>query len=291
MLRYRGHSGILEPVFLTFVRHIHGIAAYLKNRKERVMNPWALFKRGFMTYWYWHVRQLNVLWPSITLDDKTLVVFPTVYKPLENEQSCVEYCREGDRVLDLGCGSGVCAAFAAGVAREVVAVDISPAALDNTKENCRRFGRENVTVMASDMFTNVNGKFDLILANPPYIAADFENDEEQFATSTRYLPVLFAQAHDFLEKDGRLLVQYPAWFGGLIKRLAHAHGLEVIKVQRMPRKSLYLSMLSFAYLQVGFRSTLFLIRPRPLPETVDAPPLVARQPVPVSEEAMPVMAD
>ena len=247
------------------------------------MNPWALFKRGFMTYWYWHVRQLNVLWPSITLEQKTLVIFPGVYKPLENEQSCVDYCHKGDRVLDLGCGSGVCAAFAAGVAREVLAVDISPAALANTKENCRLFGRENVTVRQSDMFANVDGKFNLILANPPYIEADFEDNEAQFATSTRYLPVLFAQARDYLEKDGRLLVQYPGWFGGLVKKLAAAHGLEVVKVQRMPRKSLYLSLLSFAYLQVGFRSTLFLIKPRALPKTVETAPAA-------TEQVMPVMA-
>ena len=50
----------------------------------------------------------------------------------------------------------------------------------------------------------------------------------------------------------------------------------------MPRKSLYLSLLSFAYLQVGFRSTLFLITPRQLSKTVDARP--------VAEQAMPVMA-
>ena len=246
------------------------------------MNPYTLFKRGFMTFWYWHVRQLNVLWPSITLGEKTLVIYPGVYKPLENEQSCVEYCNEGDRVLDLGCGSGVCAAFAAGVAREVVAVDISPAAVDNTRENCRRFGRENVTVKQSDMFTNVDGKFNLILANPPYIEADFEDEEAQFATSTRYLPVLFAQARNYLEKDGHLLVQYPGWFSRQIRKLAADHGLDVIKVQRMPRKSIYLSLLSLAYMQVGFRSTQFLIKPRQPAATAEARP--------AAEKATPVMA-
>jgi methylase of polypeptide subunit release factors len=163
-----------------------------------------------------------------------------------------------------------------------VAVDISPAAVSNTEENCRRLGRENVTVMRSDMFTNVDGKFNLILANPPYIAADFADSEEQFATSTRYLPVLFAQVKEHLEKDGRLLVQYPAWFAGRIKKLAAAYELDVIKVQRMPRKSLHLSLLSLAYLQVGFRSTLFLLTPR-----------VVRKPAegrPVAEQATPIMA-
>ena len=185
------------------------------------------------------------------LGRENLVIFPTVYKPLENEQSCWTIASEGDRVLDLGCGSGVGAVFAAGVAREVLAVDISPAAINNTKENCRLFGRENVTVAHSDMFSNVDGRFNLILANPPYIAADFADNEEQFATSTRYLPILFAQVNNHLEKDGRLLVQYPGWFSGLIKKLAAAHGLEVVKIQRMPRKSLHLSLLSFAYMQVG----------------------------------------
>jgi release factor glutamine methyltransferase len=267
--------------FLNF-RAAYSQSVRIENSEEHAMNPWTLFKRGFMTFWYWHVRQLNVLWPSITLGEKTLVIFPGVYKPLENEQSCVEYCNEGDRVLDLGCGSGVCAAFAAGVAREVQAVDISPAAIENTKENCRRFGRENVTVTLSDMFTNVDGRFNLILANPPYIEADFENSEEQFATSTRYLPILFAQARNYLEKDGRLLVQYPGWFGGLIKKLAAEHGLDVIKVQRMPRKSLYLSLLSLAYMQVGWRSTLFLIKPRQLQQVVEKGP--------VAEKEVPVMA-
>jgi release factor glutamine methyltransferase len=246
-----------------------------------MMNPWALFKRIFMTFWYWYVRQLNVLWPSITLGGKTLAVFPGVYKPIENEQSCVEYCHVGDRVLDLGCGSGVCAVFAAEVAGEVVAVDVSPSAIENTKESCRRFGRNNVTVKPSDMFANVEGKFDLILANPPYLEADFADEEEQFATSTRYLPILFAEARKYLEKDGRLLVQYPGWFSGLIRRLAAAHGLEVIKVQRMPRKSLYLSLLSLAYMQMGFRSTQFLLRARPSQDKVYAP---------ASEDAIPIMA-
>ena len=178
------------------------------------MSPWSLFKRVFMAFWYWHVRQLNSLWPSITLDGTTLAIFPGVYKPLENEQSCVEFIRKDDRVLDLGCGSGVCAVFAAEVAREVVAVDISPSAVENTKENCRRLGRDNVTVKLSDMFADVDGKFDLILANPPYLEADFADEEAQFATSTRYLPILFAEAGKHLAKDGRLLIQYPGWFSG-----------------------------------------------------------------------------
>ena len=227
------------------------------------MQAWSLFKRSVMSVWYVYVKALNRLWPSITLEGKRLTIFPGVYKPLENEPACAEYCKDGDRVLDLGCGSGVCGVFCAPKAREVVAVDISAAAVRNTQENCRRLGLNNITVLQSDMFSRVEGRFDLILANPPYIAADFKNEEEQFATSVRYLPALFAGAGLRLTSDGRLLVQFPIWFRGRIERLAARHGLQVVAVRRLPRKSLGLSLLSLAYMQVGFRSAHFLIRPLP----------------------------
>jgi release factor glutamine methyltransferase len=228
------------------------------------MQAWSLFKRSVMSVWYVYVRTLNRLWPSITLQGKRLTIFPGVYKPLENEPACAEYCHDGDRVLDLGCGSGVCGIFCAPKAREVVAVDISAAAVRNTQENYKRLGLSNVTVLQSDMFSRVEGKFDLILANPPYIAADFKNEEAQFATSTRYLPALFAEAGQRLTSDGRLLVQFPIWFRRRIERLAARHGLQVVAVRRLPPKSLGLSLLSLAYLQVGFRSAHFLIQLPPV---------------------------
>jgi release factor glutamine methyltransferase len=226
------------------------------------VNPWTLFKRGLMTFWYWYVRKLNQLLPTITIAGKRLVILPGVYKPIENEQVSAEYCREGDRVLDLGCGSGICTIFAAEKAGEVLAVDISPAAIRNTEENCRLLGLTNVTVRHSDMFSAVDGRFDLILSNPPYIASDFEDDENQFATSVRYLPTLFAEVHGYLKPGGRLLVQFPLWFRPKIEKLAAAHGLEVLEVRRMPPKSLGLSLLSLLYLQVGFRSAIYLLEPR-----------------------------
>ena len=102
-----------------------------------VMKIWSFAKRAFMTFWYGYVKNLNLILPSITIQGKRLIVFPDVYKPLENEYACADYCREGDRMLDLGCGSGIGAVFCAPKVRELVAVDISPSAVKNTEENCR----------------------------------------------------------------------------------------------------------------------------------------------------------
>lgn len=223
-------------------------------------------KRAFMHFWYGYVGRLNVLAPSITVGGKRLVIRPEVYKPLENEHGCARYCREGDKVLDLGCGSGVGAIFCAPKASEVLAVDISPAAVENTQENCRRFGLTNVTVQRSDMFSNAPGKFDLILANPPYIEADFAKDTQQFATSVRYLPLLFSQMGEHLTPKGRVLIQFPMWFKGRIRKLAAQHGFKVVEVKRMPAKSLGLMLLSLAYMQVGWRSAFYLLEPVAIPK-------------------------
>lgn len=230
-----------------------------------------LAKRGLMTFWYFYSRKLNAIWPSITLEGRRIEVFPDVYKPLENEQACANYCRTGDRVLDLGCGSGVGTVFCAPKAREVLAVDISESAVANTQHNCRLHGLHNVTVAKSDMFENVSGKFDLILANPPYIAVAFERENEQYTTSVRYLPALFASVKDHLAEDGRLLIQFPLWFRGRIHRLAAQHGMKVVSVDRMPLKSPGLFLTSLLYLQVGFLSTYYLLERSHVVRRVEPP--------------------
>lgn len=76
------------------------------------------------------------------------------------------------RLLDLGTGSG-CIALAIANSRpraEVTAADISTAALDVARGNAAALGVEVVWV-ESDWFAALGGqRFDLIVANPPYIA-------------------------------------------------------------------------------------------------------------------------
>ncbi len=220
----------------------------------------SLAKRTFMKFWYAYVGMLNSALPAITLEGQRLAISPHVYKPLENENAAADYCRPDDRVLDLGCGSGVFTVFSAPKVHEVVAVDISAPAIENTTENCRRFGLTNVTIKRSDMFSDVDGKFDIVLCNPPYVSLDFGSEEQQFATSVRFLPTVFSQVGDHLVDGGRLLVAFPMWFRKRLEKLAAEHGLELVEVKRTPRKSLALGLLSLAYMQVGWRSAFYLFR-------------------------------
>lgn len=78
------------------------------------------------------------------------------------------------RLLDLGTGSGILAVtlLAEWPAARAVACDISEAALAVAARNAARHGvAARLDLIRSDWFAAVPGRFDLILANPPYIAA------------------------------------------------------------------------------------------------------------------------
>lgn len=77
-------------------------------------------------------------------------------------------------ILDIGTGSG-CIAITLNkeVNSNVDAVDISDDALIVAKEN-NKINNTNVNFYKSDVFSNVDKKYDVIISNPPYIAYDEE---------------------------------------------------------------------------------------------------------------------
>ena len=74
--------------------------------------------------------------------------------------------RSGARVLDLMTGSGCIAALIAEKTdAEITASDISEDALAIARENLP----ERVRTVKADVFDGIDGRFDMIVSNPPYI--------------------------------------------------------------------------------------------------------------------------
>lgn len=74
------------------------------------------------------------------------------------------------RVLDVGTGTGVLAAVLARRGLQVVATDLSPAALVCAAENLERLGvAERVKLQQADLY--VKGRFGLVVCNPPWVPA------------------------------------------------------------------------------------------------------------------------
>lgn len=76
-----------------------------------------------------------------------------------------KYLRPGMDVLDLGCGSAILSILAKKLgAGRVLGVDNDPLAVEAAKENVER-NNVDVEIRQSDLFSNVDGKFDLIVSN------------------------------------------------------------------------------------------------------------------------------
>ena len=77
------------------------------------------------------------------------------------------------RILDVGTGSGVIALSLAAKFPEakITATDVSDEALTLARENAARLDfHERVVFIKSDLFAAIDGRFDLIVVNLPYIA-------------------------------------------------------------------------------------------------------------------------
>ena len=105
------------------------------------------------------------------------MVSPDVLIPRFDTEILVEkalkHIKSDMKVLDVCTGSGCIAVSVAKLSgADVTAVDISEAALNMARKNAEHNGISNVTFVHSDMFSNVEGQYDVILSNPPYIRSE-----------------------------------------------------------------------------------------------------------------------
>jgi methylase of polypeptide subunit release factors len=117
----------------------------------------------------------------------------------------------GKTFLEIGSGCGIVSVFASLLgAKTVVAVDISPFAVANTRFNFIAHQLSNAYVVRGDLFDSISAKFDLVFFNAPF-HGDAPLDwlarsvsDEQYRSLKRFL----LGVRRYLAKDGRVLLGF-----------------------------------------------------------------------------------
>lgn len=138
-------------------------------------------------------------------------------------------------IIDLGTGSGCIAITLKKLlpSSNVTAVDISNDALEVAKSNAKKLGAD-VNFIQSDMLSNVTGKYDCIISNPPYIAYDEEimeivkNNEPHLAlyadnNGLYFYEDILKNCSKFLNNKFLIAFEIGQTQGEAIKDLAHTY--------------------------------------------------------------------
>ncbi len=111
------------------------------------------------------------------------------------------------KVIDLGCGSG-CIGITLKKkisSLEVTLLDISKDALEIAKQNANSLHTE-VTFLENDMLENIEGKFDVMISNPPYIK---ENEKIEDIVKNNEPHIALYAGKDGLDYYRKILKEAP----------------------------------------------------------------------------------
>tara|TARA_B100000674_G_C37748682_1_gene872393 strand:- start:32 stop:862 length:831 start_codon:yes stop_codon:yes gene_type:complete len=181
---------------------------------------------------------------------RTFSINKNVLDPRGDTETLIDYVIGKPRktVLELGTGSGVIAVTLACEWKEVqvTAIDISEDALLLAQINAEKFNvQDKIHFLKSDWFDNVEGMFDLIISNPPYVGW-MEQDEISIEVK-KYDPeiALFAgndgfdaykriipNLAKFLNPDGFVVLEIGASQSKKVKNMMNSFGffdVEIVK--------------------------------------------------------------
>ena len=154
-------------------------------------------------------------------------------------------CMDGrEKILDMCTGSG-CIAITVALEKSntcVIAADISMAALEVAKTNASKLVAD-VTFVQSDLFEHIDGRYDMIISNPPYIeSAVIESLDPAVKDMEPRLALdggmdgldiyrrLVFDATSHLEDDGILILEIGYNQGEALSALLTENGFEDIEV-------------------------------------------------------------
>ncbi|MDO4697088.1 MAG: 16S rRNA (guanine(1207)-N(2))-methyltransferase RsmC [Pasteurellaceae bacterium] len=145
-------------------------------------------------------------WKSYPLQGLQIFALPAVFSSAELDNGSkvlLSTFEQGEKlkgkVLDLGCGAGVIGAYLKQQfpAIKLTMSDIHAMALASSRRTLAE-NQLDGDVLASDVFSDISGRFDLIVSNPPF--------HDGIDTAYQAVETLIQQAKNHLNKGGELRI-------------------------------------------------------------------------------------
>jgi len=176
------------------------------------------------------------------------IVNPSVLIPRPETELLVERIfqneKKADTILDIGTGSGCIAVSLKHLypGLKVTALDISRETLEVAAKNAK-LNKLNITLILSDLFENINEKFDIIVSNPPYISKDeyenlpseIQNFEPESALladdeGIHFYKKILQDAKDYLTENGKIYFEIGFDQADRVKNFALENGYSKVEI-------------------------------------------------------------
>ncbi len=164
---------------------------------------------------------------------------PDVYPPSDDSILLIESLdvRPGEKVLEIGCGSGVVSLHCARNGCAVVSGDVNPKAVDLTRRGFEANGL-HATIVITDVYSAIDGVFDTIVFNLPYLPVDEEGLLEKAWSGgpdgLGPLPRLLEGAPEHLVDGGRVVVVISSLMdGSALRELLEGYDVRTLGEERL----------------------------------------------------------
>ena len=186
---------------------IHGLSDEITNEELNKLNNGVPIQKiiGFINF------------DDVKVNVNRNVLIPR-YETEEVVREAIKYIESNSHVLDLCTGSGyIGLTIKKKTNANVTMTDISDEAILQSKENAK-LNDLDVNIIKSNMFENIEGKFDLIISNPPYIPENIKLDKSVlehephnalFAgdDGNHFYKIIISEAPKFLNDNGIVVLE------------------------------------------------------------------------------------